>query len=215
MSTKKTTSTTKKTPAKATKSSASGAPMKFAKGGYYQDQKSEVWHCANAKQEKVGDGFVIQMQRTENGKPSGDATDVPIEAFTKQLTAAELKEYRAVCQREQDAEADSKTKVPATTEPKSGKTKPAKANKTKATSDTPKKMSALDAAAKVLGETKEPMATKAMIEAMSAKGYWTSPGGQTPSATLYAAIKREINLKGAESRFVKTDKGRFAIAAAN
>jgi ethanolamine utilization cobalamin adenosyltransferase len=90
-------------------------------------------------------------------------------------------------------------------------TKPAKEKKAKATSDKPKKMSALDAAAKVLGESSEPMATKAMIDAMAAKGYWTSPGGQTPSATLYAAIIREISVKGAEARFKKTDRGLFAI----
>lgn len=76
------------------------------------------------------------------------------------------------------------------------------------------KMSALGAAAKVLGESSEPMATKAMIEAMSAKRYWTSPGSQTPAATLYAAIIREINVKGADSRFQKTDRGRFALADA-
>jgi hypothetical protein len=48
---------------------------------------------------------------------------------------------------------------------------------------------------------------------MSAKGYWTSPGGQTPHATLYAAILREINVKGPEARFAKTDRGRFTLAA--
>ena len=36
-----------------------------------------------------------------------------------------------------------------------------------------------------------PMTTKAMIEAMAAKGYWTSPGGATPAQTLYSAILRE------------------------
>jgi short subunit dehydrogenase-like uncharacterized protein len=94
----------------------------------------------------------------------------------------------------------------------SAKAKPAK--KAKTATDAPKKMSALDAAAKVLSEVTEPMATKEMIEAMSAKGYWTNPGGQTPSVTLYAAILREINVKGAESRFAKTDRGRFALKAA-
>jgi hypothetical protein len=90
-------------------------------------------------------------------------------------------------------------------------TNPAKEKKAK--TDKPKKMSALDAAAKVLGESAEPMATKAMIDAMSAKGYWTSLGGQTPSATLYAAIIREISVKGAEARFKKTDRGLFALNA--
>ena len=37
-----------------------------------------------------------------------------------------------------------------------------------------------------------PMRAKEMIAAMEAKGLWTSPGGKTPEATLYAAIIREI-----------------------
>ena len=73
------------------------------------------------------------------------------------------------------------------------------------------KLSALDAAAKVLGEAKEPMNTKAMIEAMAAKGYWTSPGGKTPHATLYSAILREIDTKGADARFKKTERGMFTL----
>ena len=44
----------------------------------------------------------------------------------------------------------------------------------------------------MLTESGEPMTTKAMIEAMAAKGYWTSPGGATPWATLYSALIREI-----------------------
>jgi hypothetical protein len=74
----------------------------------------------------------------------------------------------------------------------------------------PKKASALDAAAKVLGESKEPLTTKEMVDAMSAKGYWKSPGGKTPDRTLYSAILREIVLKKAESRFKKTERGKFA-----
>jgi hypothetical protein len=73
------------------------------------------------------------------------------------------------------------------------------------------KLSALDAAAQVLASANEPMTTKALIDAMAAKGYWTSPGGKTPQATLYSAILREINTKGAEARFQKTDRGQFAL----
>ena len=54
------------------------------------------------------------------------------------------------------------------------------------------------------------MTTKEMIEAMVSKGLWSSPNGQTPAATLYSAILREINTMGKESRFKKTDKGKFA-----
>ena len=64
----------------------------------------------------------------------------------------------------------------------------------------------------MLGEAKEPMNTKAMIEAMAAKGYWTSPGGKTPHATLYSAILAEINKKGKEARFKKTERGHFTLA---
>ncbi|MDP1799337.1 MAG: winged helix-turn-helix domain-containing protein [Planctomycetaceae bacterium] len=81
----------------------------------------------------------------------------------------------------------------------------------KATAKSDRKLSALDAAAKVLSESGEPMTAKAMIEVMAAKGYWTSPGGQTPHATLYAAIIREINVKGTESRFAKVERGQFAL----
>ena len=75
-----------------------------------------------------------------------------------------------------------------------------------------KKLSAMDAAAKLLAETGEPMNCQEMIKAMSEKGYWTSPGGQTPHATLYSAISRELKTKGAEARFRKTERGKFAVA---
>src|SRR5262245_45730762 len=92
---------------------------------------------------------------------------------------------------------------------KSGTKKAAPKSKAKSNG----KLSALDAAAKVLGEAKEPMNTKAMVEAMAKNGYWTSPGGKTPHATLYSAILREIDTKGTEARFKKTDRGTFAIKA--
>ena len=73
------------------------------------------------------------------------------------------------------------------------------------------KLSAIDAAAKVLAESKEPLNAKGMIEAMAAKGYWTSPGGKTPHATLYSAILSEITKKGKDARFKKTQRGHFAL----
>ena len=89
---------------------------------------------------------------------------------------------------------------------------PAKTKAKKAAKEPkPKKTSALDAAAKVLAESGEAMTTQAMIEAMATKGYWSSPGGQTPSATLYSAILRELATKGEQARFVKTDRGKFGL----
>lgn len=92
-------------------------------------------------------------------------------------------------------------------------TKQAASKKAAAGTNANKQMSALDAAAKVLGESKEPLNSKQMIEAMATKKYWTSPGGKTPHATLYAAILREINVKGKDSRFTKTDRGHFTLAS--
>ena len=73
------------------------------------------------------------------------------------------------------------------------------------------KLSQLDAAVKVLSESKAPMTTKAMIDAMGTKGYWSSPGGKTPAQTLYSALLREIQNKGKDARFVKVDRGQFAL----
>lgn len=96
-------------------------------------------------------------------------------------------------------EGDAQTKA---TTPKAGKTKKPKAEG---------KMSALDAAAKVLAEEGRPMTAKELIEAMATKGYWTSPGGKTPDATLSAALGTEINKKGDASRFAKPAPGKFAL----
>jgi hypothetical protein len=73
------------------------------------------------------------------------------------------------------------------------------------------KLSATDAAAKVLAESGRAMTCKEMIDAMAEKGYWTSPAGLTPDKTLATAISREISEKGEASRFKKTEPGRFTI----
>lgn len=76
----------------------------------------------------------------------------------------------------------------------------------------PKKLSALDAAAKVLAEASEPMNSRELIDAMAEQDLWTSDA-PTPWATLYSALIREIQNKGEESRFVKVKRGRFALTA--
>ena len=54
------------------------------------------------------------------------------------------------------------------------------------------------------------MRARELVETMSAQGYWKSPGGKTPHATIYAAMLREIPDKGKHARFKKTDRGLFA-----
>jgi len=88
----------------------------------------------------------------------------------------------------------------------------AKDPKSQAAVEQPKKLSALDAAARVLSENGQAMNCQEMIEAMAAKGYWSSPGGKTPSATLYSSILRELKTKGADARFRKTERGKFTRA---
>ena len=135
--------------------------------------------------------------------PSANGTHPPRHLETKSPAAAAKTRKRAPTARG--------AKTPKATTPKQTtvtQTAPAKAAaKTKA-----KKLSALDAAAKVLAETGQAMTCAALIEAMAAKGYWTSPGGKTPAATLYSAILKELKTKGANARFKKTDRGQFAHA---
>ena len=99
----------------------------------------------------------------------------------------------------------------ATPAPAADETRPAKTKKVK--EPKAKKVSAIDAAAQVLASSKEPMNCMALVEAMATQGLWESPGGKTPSATLYSAIIREIATKGKESRFAKKDRGMFAANA--
>lgn len=92
------------------------------------------------------------------------------------------------------------------------KQKQAAAPKAKKTAKDPgeKKLSALDAAHEVLKHRTKPMSAKELIEVMAEKKLWSSPGGKTPDATLAAALVREINTKGKDSRFTKPEAGRFA-----
>ena len=112
---------------------------------------------------------------------------------------------------------DTATTPTATTEtvPTPLPAKPKRERKTKTPAEPKeKKLSALDAAAKVLAESGQMMTCKELIGTMAAKGYWFSPGGKTPEATLCSALLREIAIKGEQSRFVKAAPGRFAARKA-
>jgi HB1, ASXL, restriction endonuclease HTH domain len=104
--------------------------------------------------------------------------------------------------------------------PERDTTVPTKKTNPKTTKKAATKAAKPSAPAKAAAPTKPPkhakamieaMTTKAMIEAMATKGYWISPGGATPHATLYSAILRELQKKGAESRFTKVDRGQFTL----
>lgn len=94
-------------------------------------------------------------------------------------------------------------------------------DRTAATADSPSeptapahKLSAVDAAAKVLEESGQALNCQELIATMAARGYWSSPKGRTPAATLYSALLRELQTKGEQARFVKVQRGQFALRAA-
>ena len=75
-------------------------------------------------------------------------------------------------------------------------------------------MSLLDAAAHLLSlGTGDPVRCKDIVDLAISRGLWTPKAGKTPASTLYAAIGREIKTKGDASRFVKTERGKFALAS--
>ena len=97
--------------------------------------------------------------------------------------------------------------------PAAGETAPTAKGKTaRKAKGTPneRKPSGLDSAVVVLAEAGKPMNTADIVARLVETGLWKTKG-KTPSATIYAAIIREIASKGAESRFRKTDRGHFEL----
>jgi hypothetical protein len=139
---------------------------------------------------KINDAY----QRTVGGKPE------PQQAEPEAATPApEVARPEAGSAGQAEAQATSEATPGAVTTPLAEATQAAapgtqpeakkrgRAPKAKAETG-PKKLSAIDAAAKVLAEAGEPMDCQTMIKTMAEKGYWTSPGGKTPAATLYTAV---------------------------
>lgn len=104
------------------------------------------------------------------------------------------------------------TKKAAKRSTKKAVTRPSKPKIAASTPKAPAKVGALSAASLVLKANKAPMTCGEMIEAMAAKKLWVSPGGKTPANTLHAAITKEINTKGDDSRFKKGERGKFEAA---
>jgi hypothetical protein len=75
--------------------------------------------------------------------------------------------------------------------------------------------SLLDVAAYLLSlGTGQPMRCKDLVDLAIQRNLWSPrSGGKTPANTLHAAIQREINTKGQDSRFVKAERGHFALAS--
>lgn len=72
------------------------------------------------------------------------------------------------------------------------------------------RLNLLDAAHKVLSETKKAMTTREIVAACRENGYWTSSAA-TPWQTLNAALNRDIAANGTQSRFVKKNRGLYSL----
>ncbi len=75
-----------------------------------------------------------------------------------------------------------------------------------------KPMSLLNAAAHLLSlGAGDPMRCQDIVDLAASRGLWTPRTGKTPANTLYAAILREIRIKGDGARFVKAERGKFTL----
>ena len=68
----------------------------------------------------------------------------------------------------------------------------------------------LDAAAVILRESKTALSTREIIALVVAENLW-QPTGVTPWATLNAALNRDLQANGTQSRFKKKGRGKFAL----
>jgi hypothetical protein len=132
----------------------------------------------------------------------------------RQTRAAKAKAVRAAAPMPGEVNSDGTTEMPFTSAPEPARTEAAAPASVTALPDhapNAKKRGVLDAAFQVLSETGQAMSCPELIAAMAAKGYWNSPTGRTPAATLYSALLRELQTKGDQARFCKTERGKFAL----
>jgi len=158
-----------------------------------------------------------RMSTKKTGTAARKGTKAAKSGNTEKLRRAARAEIKRRLEGTPDAPPAKDT--PATAKPAKGtkaptstKAKAARAPK-EAKPTPPKRVSALDAAAQVLAASDVPMRAKELIAAMEKKGLWSSPGGKTPHATLYAAMIREIAALGDKARFKKHERGVFVATS--
>ena len=72
------------------------------------------------------------------------------------------------------------------------------------------RMNLLDAAQLVLSETKKAMTTREIVAACAKRQYWVT-NAKTPHQTLNAALNRDIQASGTQSRFQKNERGKYTL----
>jgi len=130
------------------------------------------------------------------GCPACDGSPIKAKRAARKAETDKADAEREAARKQREAEAKAKAAATPKAEPKPKKAKA--------------KMSGLDAAAKVLAEAGKPMNCQDIVKTTFEKGYWRSDG-ETPHATIYAAMLREIQKKGDEARFKKIGPGVFGL----
>jgi hypothetical protein len=161
---------------------------------------------------KVSDRIVKVRIDSANTNGGWNATNTATGKRIRIKSAQRLRSAAKKAETHEATEAGARGKEKSATDAKAA-TKKTKAKKADG-KQKPKRTSALDAAAEVLKKASKPLRSQEMITAMAEQGLWTSPGGKTPHATLYAAIIREIRDKGEAARFRKIERGQFEFNAA-
>jgi hypothetical protein len=132
-----------------------------------------------------------QLAPTEQSAkpPTAEPTESP-EAVALEQTPAEGRQAEQALLSEPSQETPTppeQTAGPPETPPAVAKQPRTRKPKQAAADGKANKLSVLDAAAKVLGETGQPMTCQEMIAQMAAKGSWNSSKGRTPEALNGAA----------------------------
>ena len=159
------------------------------------------WDATNITTRKKVRIKSAQRLRHETRAPGKQAAKTDIDKTVEAVEKGDLAKGVAV--------PTAKAKKPAKATSAAPKAK--KATRAKPGGETPKRTSGLDAAATILAEAGEPLGCKEIVERMLAKGLWATKG-KTPAATIYSAILREVQKKGADARFRKAERGKFTLA---
>lgn len=156
--------------------------------------------------------YIATITTNGTNEPIGN----PPKKKPKTTTSTTTKKNTAPATKKNTASKNAKTKpksAPRGARAAVGASKATATTERPAKSDAPRgRHGALEGAYEVLKTATEPMSCKALVEAMAQRQIWSSPGGKTPHATLYAAITREIADKGRLARFAKAGRGLFTLA---
>ena len=176
----------------------------------------------SARRKKIEWENVTEAElKAKRAKPAAKGSRRGNKIVTKAQYEAEAKAEQAAADAKKAEQAATDTKK---TKPASKPAKPIKQRHTgeavapqantgaTATEPNAKPLSLVKAAICVLQSCERPMSCKEIVaKAVGAKIWAPRNGGLTPANTLYAAISREIKLKGPASRFTKAEPGKFQL----